>query len=1081
MRWKARRLRLIAIAVLFFCIKLKAQNCIPTGISGTTINLACNQVCTNLNLKIPHVKGSSDYVVSSIPYAPYAFVTGAPSMFMPCANQDDKYYDVTPLPFTFCFYDSTYNRVVVSTNGSVTFDVSNALRGSNYLLNGAVALPYEGTGNQGTAGTCPSPSGVRLPQAGIFGVFCDIIPQASDGTYKIESRVEGTSPCRKFVVSFSQVQMFGCSAFRLTSQIVLHESTGLVEIFIQNKPFCNSNSGLAIVGIQNHKLGTPNAKGLTAPGRGANNGPWSTTNEAWRFTPAGQGSRFVKSELLTLGGTLVSTADTTTTTAGLLDLNFLNVCPPPGTTQYVIRTTFSSCSDPGLQLISLDTITFNRVNNLNATAIPTSSSCGTPTGTITVTVPPGAGVPPFQYALNAGPSQANNVFNGLSAGTYTVNVTDALGCSSTLTAIITQNGVINASTFPSGTSCPGVNNGSVLVNSVTSGNIPYTFVLDGGAQTINGTIANFTNLAAGNHTVQITDAGGCSTAIPISFTITTGPALNTTANKTDALCNGSATGTITVVQPTTGTPPYQYSLDGINWQSSNTFNGLPSGTYTVRFRESNGCQGQLTINIGHPPLMIVSNTFVPVVCNGQSNGTITIVASGGVAPYQYSVDGINWQSGNAFSVPAGIHTISIRDNNLCTTTQTVTVTEPSALSASTVTTNATCNGGPNGSITVTANGGNTNYQYSLNGGSFQSSNTFNVLAGNHTITVRDNLGCSVTLNNIVVNLTNDLMVATPVKPTICEGTSTQLQINSNAIQYAWAPTTGLSNPAIANPTANPTTTTNYIVTLTRGGCSIDVPVTVNVNPAPIPDAGPTGFICFGQSHQLQASGGTRYTWTPSNFLDSDTIFSPVATPDTTITYTLSVIDGNGCYSLVTDTVTVDVTPPITVHTFPIDTIVYQGDQFQISAKSIATYYLWTPSIGLSDPSVSNPIVTAGVPGDETTYKVVASTFAGCKGIGYVKVRVYKGPDIYMPSGFTPNNDGKNDLFRPFTVGIKQINYFKVFNRWGQELYSTKTLHAGWDGRLGGVIQATGVYVWMVEGVTNDDRVIRKKGTVTLIR
>nr|MBP6415944.1 gliding motility-associated C-terminal domain-containing protein [Chitinophagaceae bacterium] len=120
-------------------------------------------------------------------------------------------------------------------------------------------------------------------------------------------------------------------------------------------------------------------------------------------------------------------------------------------------------------------------------------------------------------------------------------------------------------------------------------------------------------------------------------------------------------------------------------------------------------------------------------------------------------------------------------------------------------------------------------------------------------------------------------------------------------------------------------------------------------------------------------------------------------------------------------------------------------------------------------------------GDVVQYRVITSTIAGCKGEGYVTVRVYKGPDIYVPTGFTPNGDGKNDKFTPFPVGIKSYKYFRVFNRWGQLIFSTTKLHDGWDGKLGGREQPSGAYVWMIEGVTKDDRVITKKGTVTLIR
>jgi gliding motility-associated-like protein len=188
--------------------------------------------------------------------------------------------------------------------------------------------------------------------------------------------------------------------------------------------------------------------------------------------------------------------------------------------------------------------------------------------------------------------------------------------------------------------------------------------------------------------------------------------------------------------------------------------------------------------------------------------------------------------------------------------------------------------------------------------------------------------------------------------------------------------------------------------------------------------------------------------------------------------------------LTTDQVYIDVTPPIKIQTFPFDTIGYSGDQFQLLAVPSDTdviNYTWSPTTGLSDPRVPNPIVTLGSNGDVIQYQVIASTIAGCKGEGYITVRVYKGPDIYVPTGFSPNGDGRNDRFLPIPVGIKSLNYFRVFNRWGQLLFSTNRLHDGWDGKLSGTEQPSGVYVWMIEVVANDNRVITKKGTVTLVR
>jgi len=643
--------------------------------------------------------------------------------------------------------------------------------------------------------------------------------------------------------------------------------------------------------------------------------------------------------------------------------------------------------------------------------------------------------------------------------------------------------LLTATANPVATSCSGASNGTITVIP-TSGVAPYTFSLDGGAAIGAPAPYTFTNVTAGAHTIVVTDGAGCVTNT-INVTVAAGPVLTTTAGKTDVLCNGGATGTITVAQPGAGTAPYEYSLDGITWQFSNIFPGLTAGTYTVYFRESNGCQGNLSIDLAEPVTLAATAATVPVVCNAQSNGIITITTGGGVAPYEYSIDGgTTWQSSNVFNVAANGYTITIRDANNCITTQTVTVTEPAALTAFSVNNPASCDGGNDGVITVTTNGGNMGYQYSLDATNFQAANTFNVAPGNYTVTVKDNLGCTTSFTTTVL-LGSNFTLTAQADPTICEGTSTQLALTSNATQYVWTPSTGLSATNIYNPVANPTVTTQYIVTATLGRCSSDDTVIVNVNAAPIPNAGVDGFICFGQTYQLNTSGGTRYSWSPSTYLDDPLIPNPVSAARKNITYTLSILsDINGCASLTTDQVFIDVTPPIKVKTFPYDSVGYSGDQFQLLAvpsDSDVINYAWSPTRGLSDPGIANPVVTVGAVGDVVQYRVVTSTIAGCKGEGFITVRVYKGPDIYVPTGFTPNNDGKNDRFTPFPVGIKSYKYFRVFNRWGQLIFSTTRINDGWDGKIAGKEQPSGTYIWMIEGVTKDDKIITKKGTVTLIR
>ncbi len=716
----------------------------------------------------------------------------------------------------------------------------------------------------------------------------------------------------------------------------------------------------------------------------------------------------------------------------------------------------------------------------NATSTPTS--CPTAING-TVTADATAGTAPFTYSLDGGAPQSGAnpyTFTNVAAGPHTVTITDNFGCNNIINVIVAAGPPLAATVASAATTCSGASDGTITVTP-TNGIAPYTFALDGGAPVAGVIPYTFTNVAAGPHTVVVADAAGCISGA-IAVVVNAGPILTTTVTLTDVLCNGGATGIITVTQPVIGNPPYQYSLDGVNWQASNIFNGLTAGNYTVYYRESLGCQGSQTVTISEPAAMTSSAATVAAVCNGDMNGIITVTAGGGILPYQYSIDaGVNWQPGNVFIVAAGTYTIIIRDANNCTTIQAATVTEPAVLTAASVNGNASCDGGNDGVITVNAAGGNSGYTYSIDGVNFQPSNIFNVAPGTYTVTVIDNLGCSATFNT-VVGLTNNLTFTPQTDPTICEGNSTQLQLVSNATVFSWTPATGLSNTAISNPVANPMVTTTYTVTATLGRCSANDIVIVNVNGAPIPDAGPDGFICYGQTYQLQGSGGVQYTWTPSTNLNSTSISNPVSTPVKTITYILSeVIDAIGCKSLTTDQVTIDVTPPIKVKTFPYDTIGYPGDQFQLNATSAATFYLWSPATGLSNPNIPNPVLTVGPIGSDILYQVIASTAAGCRGEGYVNLKVYKGPELYVPTAFTPNGDGLNDIFYPFPVGIKSINYFKVFNRWGQLLFSSTTLYQGWDGKLQGVEQPTGAYVFMAQGVDKNGKLLTRQGTVAMIR
>jgi gliding motility-associated-like protein len=145
-------------------------------------------------------------------------------------------------------------------------------------------------------------------------------------------------------------------------------------------------------------------------------------------------------------------------------------------------------------------------------------------------------------------------------------------------------------------------------------------------------------------------------------------------------------------------------------------------------------------------------------------------------------------------------------------------------------------------------------------------------------------------------------------------------------------------------------------------------------------------------------------------------------------------------------------------------------------------YVWSPATGLSSTVIFNPIGIYSASVDSVKYKLVVTDAIGCADSAYVTVKVFKtAPSVFVPTAFTPNNDGLNDTIYPISVGIKKINYFSIFNRYGQLVFKTTQDRHGWDGNINNKAQGSGVYVWMVSAVDYLDRAIFLKGTVTLIR
>jgi hypothetical protein len=456
--------------------------------------------------------------------------------------------------------------------------------------------------------------------------------------------------------------------------------------------------------------------------------------------PSGGATRFINSQIFTMGGSLVATATTSFAIPGSIGLTFPNICPSGNSEQFVVRTSYTSCADPNAVLTTEDTITINKTSSLNATTTVTNLNCATgSTGSITVTVPPTSGVPPYQYSLNGGPLQNSNVFNGLSTGAYTVFATDINGCNTTLNVSVIRTGNLGVGYTSINSACSGINNGSITILP-PSVYTPIQYSLNGAPpQTSN----IFTGLAAGTYTINVTDAIGCTGSTTI--TITQGTGVTATIATTPTSCSGANNGTITVT-PGGGSFPYQYSLNGGPLQSSNVFSGLAGGNYTIRVVDVNGCNSTypVTINSGVALNATISKTNVS--CNGTADGTITVNVSTGTPPYQYSLDNVTGLTSNTFTgLTAGAYTVYYLDNNACSNSQPVTITQPAILNMTLTSQAPRCFGYSDGSIIAFTTGGTGSYQYSLNNITWQVSNTFNnIAAGAYTVYCRDVNGCIIT-------------------------------------------------------------------------------------------------------------------------------------------------------------------------------------------------------------------------------------------------------------------------------------------------------------------------------------------------
>jgi gliding motility-associated-like protein len=580
-----------------------------------------------------------------------------------------------------------------------------------------------------------------------------------------------------------------------------------------------------------------------------------------------------------------------------------------GTYNYSVSDA-NGCPASGTVTITQPALAFS------ATAAHTNVSCnGGSNGTITLTL--AGGTTAYGAVTWTGtPGASGTAPTGLSAGTYNYSVADANGCPASGTVTITQPAsAFNVTSAHTNVSCNGGNNGAITLT-LTGGTTAYGAVTWTGSPGASGTAP--TGLSAGTYNYSVSDANGCPASGTVVVTEPSVP-FSVTATHTDVSCNGGNNGTITLTL-NGGTTAYgAVAWTGGPGASGTAPSGLSAGTYNYSVSDANGCSASGTLTIAQPAAPFsVTAAHTNVSCNGGNNGTITLTLAGGTTAYgAVTWTGSPGASGTApTGLSAGTYNYSVADANGCPASGTVTITQPaSAFSVTAAHTDVSCNGGTNGSITLTLTGGTTAYGSVIWTGSPGASGTAptGLSAGTYNYSVSDANGCPASGTVTVTEPSSAFSITATHTDVSCNGGNNgtiTLTLSGGTTAYGSVTWTGHPGASGTAPTGLSAGTYNYSVS-DANGCPASGTMTVTepISPFSVTEAH-TNVSCNGGSNgaiTLTLAGGTTaygaVTWTGSPGASGS-----APTGLSAGTYNYSVADANGCPASGTVTLTEPATP-----------------------------------------------------------------------------------------------------------------------------------------------------------------------------
>ena len=731
--------------------------------------------------------------------------------------------------------------------------------------------------------------------------------------------------------------------------------------------------------------------------------------------------------------------------------------------------------------ITADTVTITQPPLLVITSVTTViPAChGLATGAFTITA--SGGTSGYTYAYNSSAYTATATFTGLAAGVYTLYVKDANGCVKDTILSLSQPAALSMRAIVRDPVCTPFTNGQVSI--VPAGGTPgYTFAISSGAY---GSAYVFDSLGPGTYTCSVKDSNGCISHTIITLT----DSLHVVAAITISAARryGQASGGITVLGGG-GSAPYSYAIDTGAYSGSGAYSLLNAGTYTIHIADQNGCKEDTTVSVSQPSGIVPGISITGPSCYHYSDGSFTVTATGGSLAYTSSLNGGAFAVATTYgTLYAGIDSVVIKDSHGCLHDTVFTILQPAALGIeSLVSANVRCYGGVDGSVTVTGVGATAPYQYAAGTGSYQISTLLSGLsAGTQMIYVRDSHGCTT---DTAVTLTQPAPLlftsADTVNPT-CFGYkngSVALHAAGGTLPYRYSSDNVIYHTSDLFDTLAAGTYTFYVKDSNL--CTADTTITFSgLLPITIGNMALSAAACYGTATggiTVTAGGGVQplfFTLGKTVKPDSSGMFDSL----TAGTYNIIITDSRNC--TIDTSVTIGQPDSLSIQNMvtPNECSGLENKgaaQVLVKGGTVPFTYLWstdpaqtTTSIsGLANGAYTAWVTDAGNCRDSTTLHI---TYDDCC-------------TPFIPNAFTPNNDGKDDIFRIRFKGDMTIVIFSVYNRFGQLVYSisnTSNADLGWDGRLNGAAAEMGTYYYYAKIICGNkgDHTVELKGDVTLIR